>query len=284
MAKAVEQKPQKSLYLLSREWVDALVIAIMLAMFVKMFAVEMFKIPSPSMTPTLLGTQAPMHSISYYDVDHDGLEDMLLLSYPHRVHVYRNQGNGSYLYDGEPRPGAAYDLWARKQQQRQDHILVAKFLYWFAPPRRGDIVIFKTPESIFEPALPVFIKRVVGLPGEKLGFEPCEGVTGHEDTMAHLTIDGKRVEKPIFFQSQRYEYRDLMQVTSDVRPDYAQYTDYGIGPLTMIQGVNVPEGMIYVFGDNTVSSRDSRYFGGVVLDRLRGRAIMRLWKVPGFLR
>lgn len=50
------------------------------------------------------------------------------------------------------------------------YLLVAKFSYWFSPPRRGDIVVFESPLT---PGRDL-IKRVVGLPGEQVVIENAQ--------------------------------------------------------------------------------------------------------------
>lgn len=262
-----------------REWADAIVVAFLLAMFIRLFVVELFKIPSPSMTPTLLGTQPPHQEIAYHDVNEDDREDMILRSGGF-FHVYLDQG-AYYQFAGTVDPGSRRSAWLQGSRQAQDRILVGKFLYWFQAPERGDIVVFKVPESIFEPSKPIYIKRVVGLPGEELGFAEVAGVPGHRDTMGRLAIDGAVVEAPSFFQHQRYEYRNIGGLHNESPPDYNVYRDLGMR--TDFLGAAIPEDMVFVFGDNTVSSRDSRYWGGVPLQRLRGKAVFRYNRDIGFL-
>src|SRR5574341_1681062 len=84
-----------------REYAEAVIIAVLLALVIRTFVVQAFKIPSGSMLPTL---------------------------------------------------------------QIGDHILVNKFLYYFEPIKRGDIIVFKFPQDESRD----FIKRVIGLPGETL--------------------------------------------------------------------------------------------------------------------
>ncbi|HBF35222.1 TPA: signal peptidase I [Candidatus Sumerlaeota bacterium] len=278
-----------------REWFDALIIAFMLAMFIRLFVAELFKIPSASMTPTLLGTQADQ-GVSFYDVNKDGVEDMLLWRQGNTGEwqlpdVYLRKGD-HYEYAGIA-DGTLPKIAAADMEQRQDRILVAKFFYWFAPPKRGDIVVFKVPETIFETNKPIYIKRAVGLPGETLTFEPTDGVRGHMNTMAHLVVDGKRAETPDFFQRQRYEFCDPrgFEYRSVLRgymepfqhPITATYKNWGASGAE-ISKIKVPDDSIYVFGDNTVSSMDSRYWGAVELARLRGKAIFRYYKNPSFLK
>lgn len=276
------------------EWSDALVVAFLLAMFIRLFVVELFKIPSGSMTPTLLGSEPG--GVSFFDVDGDNDEDMIVRS-NHDYLVYLKE-NKRYRFAGQGHPGNELDRWMRRRQTRQDRIIVAKFLYWFSPPRRGDIVVFKPPEPDFDPSKPIYIKRVVGLPGETLSFEAAPGVPGYERCMGHLAANGKRVESPEFFRDQLYQYRSIGLRDRQSRPRNALYEDRGTA--SDLVEAHVPENGVYAFGDNTVSSRDSRYWGAVSMDRIKGRAICRypfpgglstlfryaLWhsKDPGFLR
>src|SRR5512144_1978202 len=84
-----------------REYAEALGVALLLALVIRTFVVQAFKIPSGSMLPTL---------------------------------------------------------------QIGDHILVNKFIYYFTPIKRDDIIVFKFPQDESRD----FIKRVIGLPGETL--------------------------------------------------------------------------------------------------------------------
>jgi signal peptidase I len=268
-----------------REWLDVIIIALLLAMFIRMFVVELLKIPSSSMTPTLLGTEPPGSTVSFYDVDNDGKEDMILRSYDvHGVYcynVYKYDGK-RYHYAGAMDPGYKANIWMRKEQQRQDRIIVCKFFYWFSPPKRGDIVVFKVPSIIYTTEKPIYIKRVAGLPGETLSFVPAPGVPGHMNSMGHLVADGKIIEKPDFFKTQIYEYGSIPRQREDYEPDTAVTIDHGNS--FELVSAKVPNNSIYVFGDNTVGSLDSRYWGPVPLNNLRGRAVFRYWKNPMFLK
>lgn len=241
----------------AREWADALVVAFVLAMFLRVFIVELFKIPTGSMTPTLIGG-----TVAEIDLDRDGLEDMLLLD--SHQHPLRFMNNGERLVGEGPTPMPTADrrrLQARGVVRKQyDRILVNKFAHWFGPPARGEIVVFKTPPHIWERDKPIWIKRCVGRPGETLTF----------DADGHLLVDDERVTEPEFFATQSY----LLNVGEARRPEEI---DYARGPdgFMRIERIEVPEGEAYVFGDNTWSSRDSRYWGGVPLENLKGRAFFR---------
>ncbi len=136
-----------------------------------------------------------------------------------------------------------------------DHLLVNKFVH--APTllgsersllpvtdvRRGDVLVFKYPEAPERD----FIKRVVGLPGETV-----------ELRQSRLFINGEPVEEP---------YLDLMRPGGEVPYDMRGT----FGPQT------VPAGQVFMMGDNRGDSEDSRYWGALPLDFVKGRAFMMYW-------
>ncbi|MBW2058738.1 MAG: signal peptidase I [Deltaproteobacteria bacterium] len=177
-------KPQKSQL---REWTEAIVVAFLIAMFIRTFVVQAFKIPSSSMVPTL---------------------------------------------------------------QVGDHILVWKFIYgikipfvdkklFVRCPNRGDVIVFIYPKDKSKD----FIKRVIGLPGEKIQ------IVGKE-----ILINDKPLEDPWG----RYSKNHVN--TASVRDNY--------GPEV------VPPGSLFVMGDNRDNSQDSRYWGFVGLNAVKGRAFV----------
>ena len=140
-----------------------------------------------------------------------------------------------------------------------DHLLVNKFV--FAPTasgvedvilpmrdiRRGDVVVFKYPD---EPERD-FIKRVIGLPGETL-----------ELRNKTVYINGRPLDEPYVHFLQPAS--NGQEITSfDVRERY--------GP------VRVPEGQYFVMGDNRDNSQDSRYWGFLPRNYIKGRALMIYW-------
>jgi signal peptidase I len=237
-----------------REWADALMVAFVATMFFRIFFVELFKIPSGSMTPTLIGGQ-----IARADLNNDGHPDLVF--YPESRQppmVFLNDGQDHLLAQF----GAEVPAAGIIPHERFDRILVNKMSYWFRNLQRGDIVVFKVPEQIWAKDKPIYIKRCVGLPGEELSF----------DGSGHLIVNGDRVTEPEFFSYWRYlpyvdtPHADIPEIT---------YTDYGGDKC--IQRIHVPGNKIYVFGDNTQGSLDSRYWGGVPLNNVKGRAFFRYW-------
>ncbi len=111
----------------------------------------------------------------------------------------------------------------------------------FGEPERGDIVVFDAP---VEGADKPYIKRIIGLPGET--------VEVHDN---HVYIDGQQLDEP-------YLKGALTWCRSEGDPCPA---------------VTVPDGKIFVMGDNRDNSQDSRYFGPVAIDAVIGKAWVTYW-------
>lgn len=123
--------------------------------------------------------------------------------------------------------------------QINDRLIIEKLSYKFRDPERGDVVVFsptaKLREENFKDA---FIKRVIGLPGDK--------VEVHKGT---VFINGQALSE-----------------------DYiAEKPNYDFGPVT------VPPDQYLVLGDNRNNSYDSHFWGFVPRDNLIGRAVVRFW-------
>jgi signal peptidase I len=181
----------------SREYFESIVIAVILALFIRTFVVQAFKIPTGSM------------------------ENNLLVG---------------------------------------DHLLVNKFIFapteWrierallpIQPIKRGDVVVFKYPS---EPDRD-FIKRVIGLPGETLELR-------HKK----IYINGSPIDEPYvhFLRPPSLENQEI--ASYDLSENY--------GPVT------VPPDQYFVMGDNRDNSQDSRYWGYLPRDYVKGKALMVYW-------
>jgi signal peptidase I len=118
------------------------------------------------------------------------------------------------------------------------------------PVQRGHVVVFKYPRTPERD----FIKRVIGLPGETV-----------EMRRKKVYIDGKELEEPyVHFQA------------PPLRPDDPEY---GLreGPGDDYGPKVVPPGMLFVLGDNRDNSADSRIWGFLPRDQVKGRALMVYW-------
>lgn len=144
-----------------------------------------------------------------------------------------------------------------------DHILVNKYIYGPTPSaferkllpvrgvRRGDVVVFKSPE---EPERD-FIKRCVALPGDRV-----------EIIDKKLFINGDPVDE------EAYTYHTDPRIYSDSRfyPRQQRRRD-NYGPEI------IPEGHYFCLGDNRDNSNDSRYWGPVPEENIKGRALLIYW-------
>ncbi len=182
-----------------REYFESIVIAVILALFVRTFVLQAFKIPTGSMENNLL------------------IGDHLL------VNKFRYAPTASRL---------------------------EKALLPIGDIRRGDVLVFKYP---VEPDRD-FIKRVIGLPGEKLELKDKK-----------IYINDRPLDEPyVHFLEPPRGSSELSEVTSsDVRENY--------GPVT------VPPNQYFMMGDNRDNSADSRYWGFMPRDYVKGEALLIYW-------
>ncbi len=174
------ERPGKSVV---REYTEAFVIAIILALVIRMFVVEAFKIPSGSMIPTLLVG---------------------------------------------------------------DHLLVNKFIYRFADPKRGDVIVFKYPDNPSRN----FIKRIIGVEGD--------------------TVEVR--EKVVYVNNTPQDEPYSQHISPELLP--ARYSPRdNFGPVT------VPPNSYFMMGDNRDSSLDSRFWKNRFVTRkaIVGKAFVIYW-------
>ncbi|HQR47366.1 MAG TPA: signal peptidase I [Thermoanaerobaculia bacterium] len=136
-------------------------------------------------------------------------------------------------------------------------------LFSTGTPRRGDVVVVRNPDGGSIP----FVKRLIGLPGDVVELKN-----------EILTINGKvmpiRLLPPLSAddgETVLLGTEDLTGRTHPVRilPDRPAFRNFG--PIT------VPEGEVFVMGDNRDESRDARFFGTRPATDLLGRAVGIMW-------
>ncbi len=184
-----------------REYAEALGVALLLALVIRTFVVQAFKIPSGSMLPTL---------------------------------------------------------------EIGDHILVNKFIYGprleipltqmslgqlpgIRKPKQGDVVVFIWPKDRTKD----FIKRVIAVEGQTVEVRNRE-----------VFIDGKPWDDP-------------HAVFNERRANVAPSTGDNFGPF------EVPAGHVFVMGDNRDQSYDSRFWGPVPIEDIKGQALVIYWSWDG---
>jgi signal peptidase I len=160
-----------------------------------------------------------------------------------------------------------------------DYILVNKYAYGLrlpvlgteivpvGRPQRGDVMVFKFPPK---PSMN-FIKRVVGLPGDKIHYE--------NDS---LYINGTMVGRKLIRQEPAIEPWE--QYYDEVLGNRIHFTRQEVGryPAGKEWSFTVPDGQYFMMGDNRDNSNDSRFWGAVPEKNIVGRAVY-VWthKEPG---
>jgi len=146
-----------------------------------------------------------------------------------------------------------------------DHILVNKFIYGFAvpfvdkklmtfaEPQRGDVIVFIYP---LDPDKD-FIKRVIAVGGDSVQIKDKK-----------IYINGSVANDPHGFYSEPLVLND--RVRGGSRDNY--------GPIT------VPQGSLFVMGDNRDKSYDSRFWGFVSVNKVKGKAFIIYWSWESFLK
>jgi signal peptidase I len=127
-----------------------------------------------------------------------------------------------------------------------DRVLANRFIYHLRDPERGDVVVFETPPEARAKcgAGGTFVKRIVGLPGERLQVRLAGG-------SAFVYVNGRKLEEP-----------------------YIEHDRRDIGPEKTYR---VPSGQYFVMGDNRSQSCDSRVWGAVPEENLIGPVFMTYW-------
>jgi signal peptidase I len=137
-----------------------------------------------------------------------------------------------------------------------DHILVSKFIYGiripftklklldFKTPRRGDTIVFIYTKDPSGPSKD-FIKRVIGVGGDRVDIE------GNK-----VYINGQKIEDPWGYYDAKNEWRR------------------SLGPVGPYEHVVVPQDHLFVLGDNRDNSQDSRFWGFVHINEVKGKAFI----------
>ncbi len=129
------------------------------------------------------------------------------------------------------------------------YVLVDKLTPRWDPYKRGDVVVFTPPPNWTSDPTP-FIKRVIGLPGDK--------VEVRDD--GRMWVNGVALDEP-------YTYKN------------AQGVNEPTVPLNDTTSWVIPAGELFVMGDHRQKSADSRAFGPIPESSVIGRAFLRYWPI-----
>jgi signal peptidase I len=306
-----------------RENVEVFLVAIVVAMAIRTFFLQPFKIPTSSMQPTLFGVtvdplydagfQMPgffsrvcdlaMHGAIYHQAiaPQDGsvvrigpLEHFLRFFNKQSIWVRYQDGSEVPMTvwfgpdetpRGEPlehRIGLDEHTRFRKGEPifrfvetTGDHLFVDRLTYNFRRPRRGEIIVFKTKGLPMPDQDQFYIKRMVALPGETVSIG--------EDR--HMRVNGKRLDAstPHFENVYGFDPKLPPRDCHFLKDQY--YNGHVLigQPISQLQketDTMVVRAKHYlVFGDNTVTSYDSRYWGDVPQENVIGKGWFVYWPI-----
>lgn len=275
-----------------RENCEVFLVAIIVAIGIRSYFLQPFKIPTGSMQPTLNGiighpSAEPSPNVlrravefftlgrNYIDVvsqEDDRVQQIVPKKFGffftfsriicERQNFLVYAPPDTLRQDFKVAPGNLYkrgQVIARGAIDTGDQVFVDKFSYNFVKPHRGDVFVFRTDNIPLIPAdpetgAPFYIKRLAGTPGDELRIAP-----------PHLYINGKPAEGRGFAR--------VMAATDGYR-GYALGRDYLGDPN---QTDTVPEHRYFALGDNSYNSYDSRYWGPVPEENLVGRGLLVYW-------
>src|SRR6476620_2790500 len=275
-----------------RENCEVILVAIVVAVGIRSYFLQPFKIPTGSLQPTLNGiighpSTEPAPNIvqqigefivlgrNYINVvSHE--EDQVLEIVPKKILFFftfsRVICQRLYFLDSATPETLSHDfnvlpgrichrgeVIARGAIDTGDQVFVDKCSYNFVKPHNVDVFVFRTnhiPGIREDPEAgsPFYIKRLAGLPGDQLRIDP-----------PFLYVNGKKAEG--------YGFARVMSA----KPPYRVYA-FGQTYLSKPdQTYTVPRNGYFAMGDNSYNSYDSRYWGPVPVENLVGRGLFVYW-------
>lgn len=153
-----------------------------------------------------------------------------------------------YFFAFQPHEVSGHSMDGIANFQDGQYILTNKISYKFSEPQRSDVIIFNSPVRKGE----AYIKRIIGLPGEKVMISDNKVYIYNNDHPDGIVLDESA-------------YLDPFVVTN-----VESFMKEG-------EVVEVPENHYFVMGDNRPHSSDSREWGFVPKDSIKGKSYFRYW-------
>ncbi|HTS18609.1 MAG TPA: signal peptidase I [Verrucomicrobiae bacterium] len=227
----------------ARENIEVLLVAVIVAMAIRTFFIQPFKIPTGSMQPTLYGIYPPPESAPptpYATLQGPSVLDKIV----------------GILFQGKMYEEYGY-------RSRGDHIFVDKLSYHFRKPVRGEVIVFDT-SHITELGGAArgkfYIKRLIGLPNDVIEIQP-----------PHVLVNGQILDtRPAFerIYSCQNGYSGYVIINGVFGSRYLR---------TPTETYTVPPNHLFAMGDNSRSSLDGRFWGSLPESDLVGRAVFVYW-------
>ncbi|HEX5832927.1 MAG TPA: signal peptidase I [Pyrinomonadaceae bacterium] len=178
-----------------------------------------------------------------------------------------------------------------------DHLLVNKFIFApgislpFLPQReiqRGDIIVFKYPGNKYDPdsdrgpdntpILTNYVKRVIGLPGDRIRIDGKDVIVNGEVLPEHRIVVAREVNDKAELKELSAPSQRAPNEPYDVYHNVEPHNDPGERNVFEDQDeIVVPPASYFVMGDNRDNSQDSRFWGFVPRDLVIGRAMFVYW-------
>lgn len=283
-----------------RENVEVILVAIVVAIGIRSYFLQPFKIPTGSMQPTLNGiigrpmpSTTPLPSLPQQVVEFilrgrnyinvvsqqddqviriEQKKFLFFFTFSRLICAHQNflvySPPDTLKHDFNVNFGRMLqrgEVIAKGAIDTGDQVFVDKFTYNFVKPHRGDVFVFRTnhiPGIPDDPETgqPFYIKRLAGLPNDTLRIDP-----------PLLFVNGEVAEE--------YGFRRVMEAKDGYR-GYGPGRDYLASP---DRTFTIPRQSYFAMGDNSYNSYDSRYWGPVPEENLVGRGLLVYWPfIPHF--
>lgn len=278
------------------ENIEAIVVAIALAIGFQAYFLKPFKIPTGSMQPTLYGmtghpSSAPLPGAvtraidfiklgrSHLDIKAPvqeqvlGLNERTMLNFFTFTEVVTSAGNHSVFApkdvvarDFGVRPGRIYEQGEsiiHGYVQAGDQVFVDRMTFQFRNPDHADVFVFKT----------------TGIQRIEMNLDPALGSQFYIKRLAGISGDSLRINSPKLFINDREARNPAFQRVMSCENGYRGYSNPSAAEYLTTPGetFTVPRHSFFALGDNSYNSSDSRFWGIVPEHNVIGRGFFVYW-------